>query len=185
MNGAIAQIHALPGFSFSPAQIAVPAPPPCPCPPRTRALTQPKVNQACHAVTIRQVLTAEKVDEAWKVDGEEVSTVVVVGCIFEIAEKSTSIGYKITDGSGSIDILIHILTNLSFLWKLRRSLFRHSYPWLQSVVGYCFAYVVTYTHRENSTNKNGSLNSESSFWKPIRQKRTFHKRKKNHPNSVV
>lgn len=63
---------------------------------------KPKVNQACHAVTIRQVLTAEKVEEAWKVDGEEVSTVVVVGCIFEIAEKSTSIGYKITDGSGAI-----------------------------------------------------------------------------------
>lgn len=54
-------------------------------------------------VSIKQISTASNEDGAYRLDGAEIHTVVIMGVVEGIEEHSTSTTFKINDGTGSID----------------------------------------------------------------------------------
>jgi hypothetical protein len=62
--------------------------------------------QSLLPLTIYQVATAtqDQPDDSFKVDGQELSQVQLVGCVVEMAKQSTNITYQIEDSTGRMEV---------------------------------------------------------------------------------
>jgi len=54
-------------------------------------------------LTIRQLVTANREDDIYKVDGAELSTIKIMGMASNFEEHSTNVNFKVNDGTGVID----------------------------------------------------------------------------------
>lgn len=66
---------------------------------------KPRSHQSLIPLTIKQIISAvqNNPDDAWQIEGREVSHVSFVGAIIQIDEASTSLNFVIEDGTGRIE----------------------------------------------------------------------------------
>jgi len=60
-------------------------------------------HQSLILASVKQLLTADQLDDVFSVDGHELQTVQVMGTIMHIEEHSTNINFKLNDGSDILD----------------------------------------------------------------------------------
>lgn len=63
-------------------------------------------NQSLFPVTIKQILNASQSppEDNFKIDGQELHQITVVGCILEVRAEATNMSFKLDDGTGTIDV---------------------------------------------------------------------------------
>jgi replication factor A2 len=54
-------------------------------------------------LSIKQILVAQKEEDIFKVDGQELHTVKLIGVVERIVDQSTSFTFVLNDGSGVIE----------------------------------------------------------------------------------
>jgi len=65
---------------------------------------KPRTEQTVLPVTIKQLMEAQNQDETWKIDGQELSHVLLVGAVTAVTPAQLMIKYTIEDGTGKCDV---------------------------------------------------------------------------------
>ena len=65
-------------------------------------------DKAILPVTIRQLLDATGGENGFNIDGAEINQIKIMGIVVEVEPHSTTINFKINDGSGIIDCKVHL-----------------------------------------------------------------------------